>query len=124
MDSPIERSAGVSTSRERKWGLIGGLVGTVVGVGSAAVAVGIDGASFTETGLYPRIFRSQEVLALDVYMLAVLIAGVSFSAAALFLARRSFYPRTECYGAGLLGLILSALGGVLLFIRLLALVAR
>jgi hypothetical protein len=123
MDSPVERSAGVSASRERKWGLIGGLAGTVVGVGSAAVAIALDGAAFYETGLYPSIFRSHELLAMDLYMLAVLIAGASFSAAALVYARRSPYPRTECYGAGLMGLILSLLAGFLLFIRLMALLA-
>jgi len=123
MEAPVQREAGVSSSRERKWGLIGGLAGTVVGVGSAAVAVGIDGASFYETGLYPRIFQRQEILAMDLYMLAVLIAGASFSAAALVFARTSPFPRTECYGAGLMGLILSLLAGVLLFIRLMALLA-
>lgn len=122
MDSPIERSAGVSASRERKWGFIGGLAGAAVGIGSAAIAVLIDGASFYETGLYPCIFRNREILALDLYLLAVLLAGASFSAAGLVFARRSPYPRTECYGAGLMGLILSLLAGFLLFIRLMALV--
>lgn len=121
MDSPIERSAGVSVSRERKWGLIGGLAGAAVGIGSAAIAVGIDGASFYETELFPRVFRNQEILAMDLYLLAVLFAGASFSAAALVFARRSPYPRTECYGAGLMGLILSLLAGVILFMRLMTL---
>src|SRR3990172_8529422 len=75
MDRPVDRDAGVSASQERKWGLIGGLVGTVVGVGSAAVAVGLDGAPFYETGLYPSIFERHEILAMDLYLLAVLIAG-------------------------------------------------
>jgi hypothetical protein len=123
VDVPVDREAGVSASRERKWGLVGGLAGTVVGVGSAAVAVGIDGAAFYETGLYPRIFQRREILAMDLYMLAVLIAGTGFSAAALLLARRSPYPRTECFGAGLMGLILSFLAGVLLLLRLMALLA-
>jgi hypothetical protein len=98
-------------------------MGTVVGVGSAAVAVGIDGASFYETGLYPSIFERHEILAMDLYMLAVLIAGAGFSAIALVFARRSPYPRTESCGAGLMGLILSLLAGVLLFMRLMALLA-
>jgi hypothetical protein len=121
MDSPVDRSSGTSSSRERKWGFIGGLAGAAVGIGSAAIAVGIDGASFYETGPYPRIFRSGEILALDLYLLAVLLAGASFSAAALVFARSSPYPRTECYGAGLTGLILSLLAGLILFIRLMAL---
>ena len=123
MDAPAERNTGVSASRERKWGLIGGLTGTVVGGGSAAVAGGLDGAAFYETELYPSIFRSHEVLAMDLYMLAVLIAGAGFSAAGLVFARRSPYPRTECYGAGLIGLILSSLAGLILFTRLMALLA-
>ncbi len=123
METAIDRSAGVSASRERKWGLIGGLTGTVVGVGSAAVAIVLDGSELYETGLYPRIFQRQEILAMDLYMLAVLFAGAGFSATALVFARRSPYPRTECYGAGLAGLILSLLAGVLLFTRLMALLA-
>src|SRR3989304_6068095 len=59
MDRPVDRDAGVSASQERKWGLIGGLVGTVVGGGSAAVAVGMDGASVYETGLDPRSLQAQ-----------------------------------------------------------------
>ncbi len=55
-------------------------------------------------------------------MLAVLLAGASFSAAGLVLARRSAYPRTECYGAGLIGLILTLVAGLVLFLRLMALV--
>lgn len=123
MDSPIAREAGVSSSHERKWGVIGGIAGTAVGVGSAAVAIGLDGAGFYETELYPRIFQRHEILAMDLYLLAVLIAGAGFSAAALVFARRSPYPRTESYGAGLMGFILSLLAGVLLFIRLMALLA-
>jgi hypothetical protein len=123
VDVPVERDAGVSASRERKWGLIGGVTGTVVGVGSAAVAIGLDGAAYYETDLYPRIFRSHEILAMDFYLLAVLLTGAGFSAAALVFARTSLYPRTECYGAGLTGLILSSLAGLILFTRLMALLA-
>jgi hypothetical protein len=123
MDAPVERHAGISATRERRWGIIGGLVGSVVGVGSAAIAIGIDGASFYETGLVPRIFRSTEILALDIYFVAVLITGTAFSAAALAFARRSPYPRTEAYGAGLVGWILSSLAGLVLFLRLMALLS-
>jgi hypothetical protein len=45
MDSPVERPAGVSSTRERRWGLAGGLVGGAVGIGSAVVAIGLDGAA-------------------------------------------------------------------------------
>jgi len=32
------------------------------------------------------------------------------------------YPRTDCFGSGLLGTILSALGGLLIFFRLVAVI--
>jgi hypothetical protein len=123
MDTPVELAAGISEARERKWGVIGGLVGSGVGVGSAAIAIGIDGASVSDTGLFPSIFRTREILALDVYFLAVLLTGAAFSAAALALARRSPYPRTEAYGAGLTGWILSSIAGLVLFVRLMALLS-
>ena len=36
-DFPLERLAGVSARRERRWGLIGGVVGSLAGVGSFLV---------------------------------------------------------------------------------------
>ena len=38
-DNPIDKKAGLSPVRERRWGLIGGTVGPLVGVGAALVAV-------------------------------------------------------------------------------------
>ncbi|MGH9323833.1 MAG: hypothetical protein ACRD21_13220 [Vicinamibacteria bacterium] len=122
MDAPVPLEAGVSAARERRWGFVGAVVGSATGIGAAAVAVGIDGASFYETGLFPRIFQSGDILAIDLYLLVMLVAGASFSAAALVLARKSPYPRTETYGAGLVGLILMSLAGFIFFTRLMALV--
>ena len=75
---------------------------------AAFVAVVLDGSPLYETGLYPRIFESRDLLALDVYLLLMLLAGAGFGAAALVLARRSRFPRTEAYGAGLTSPILLA----------------
>jgi hypothetical protein len=118
---PVERSAGLSTARERRWGLIGGAAGSVAGVGSALVAVYMDGASWYSSGPYPTVFREARLLAIDVYLLLMLLAGFGFSVAALVLARRSAFPRSDAYGAGLLGALLGALGGVILFLRVFAL---
>lgn len=118
---PVDPSAGVSASRERLWGLIGGSAGALAGVGSGLVAVLIDGAPWFESGPYPSLFREPRLLAIDVYLLLVLVAALTFSATALVLARRSPFPRSDAYGAGLLGTLLGVLPGVILFIRVLAL---
>jgi hypothetical protein len=49
------------------------------------------------------------------------VVGLGFSVAGLVAVRRSPFPRSEGYGAGLIGALLSVLGGVILFIRLVAL---
>jgi hypothetical protein len=82
------------------------------------VAVVVDGASWWESGPYPRIFESSSLLGIDLYLLLMLLAGAGFSVVAIVSARRSPFPRTDAYGAGLMGLILSTLAGSILFIRL------
>jgi hypothetical protein len=118
---PVNPSAGVSAARERRWGLIGGSAGAFAGVGCGLVAVFMDGASWFESGPYPSFFREARLLAIDVYLLLMLVAGLGFSVAALVLARRSPFPRSDAYGAGLLGALLGVLAGVILFIRVFAL---
>jgi hypothetical protein len=122
MESPIPRELGTSDMRERRWGLIGGITGSLAGLGSATVAVGIDGAPLYQAGPYPSVFGNPQLLALDVHLLGLLLAGAGFSSAALWFSRRSAFPRSDSYGAGLIGLILSLLAGTILFTRLLAIV--
>ena len=123
MPAPLSRDAGRSPERERKWGLAGGLAGSLAGIGGAVIAIGIDGASFWQAGPYPKIFEKPELLAMDVYLLLMLLAGAGFSTAAAVSARRSPYPRTDAFGGALLGVILSTLAGVILFVRLTALLS-
>jgi hypothetical protein len=120
-EQPVDLSAGLSPARERRWGLIGGAAGALAGTTCALVAVYVDGASWLESGPYPAVFREPRLLAVDVCLLAFIVLGLCFSAAGLVSARRSPFPRTEAYGAGLIGALLSALGGVILFTRLVAL---
>lgn len=122
MSRPIEPGAGVSPDREKRWGWIGGVVGSGFGAGSAAVAVGVDGASFFESGPYPEIFERAELLALDAYLLLTLLVGAGFVVAAAVYARRSPFPRSDAFGASLMGGLLTTLAGMILFIRLYALV--
>jgi hypothetical protein len=117
----IAPEEGLSGGRERRWGLIGGVGGPLIGLGAAAVAVLIDGASPREGGPWPSVFREPRLLAIDVYLLAVLVGGVAFSVAALLSARRGSYPRTDAYGAGLVGALMTTLAGLIFFIRILVL---
>lgn len=121
IETPVDRAAGLSSRRERRWGLVGGLLGSLFGAGAAVVAVFLDGASWYESGPYPAIFRREEILALDLYLLLMLLIGIGFAACGLVLARRSPFPRSEAYGAGLVGALLLSLSGLIFFIRVVAL---
>jgi hypothetical protein len=122
VDQPICLKDGLSSRRERRWGLIGGTLGSLVGGGAAVVGVFIDGMPWYTSGPYPLAFTEARLLALDLYLLIVLIVGVGFSTAGVVLSRRSPYPRTDAFGAGLLGTILMGISGLILFIRLVALI--
>ena len=121
-NQPVERSQGVSSERERRWGVIGGISGSLVGCGAALIGIFIDGMPWYTSGPYPRAFAEHRLLAIDVYLVAVLVIGAAFSTAGIVFSRRSLYPRTDAFGAGLIGTVLMALSGVILFIRLVALI--
>jgi uncharacterized membrane protein YfcA len=120
-DQPISTTAGRSASRERRWGIVGGILGSLFGVGSALIAVYVQGARWTETP-YPVFFAQRHVLAYDMFLLAGFAVGTGFLVAALLLCRFGRYPRTDAFGALLIGMILSALSTTILLTRLLAIV--
>ena len=119
---PVERKHGVSSKRERRWGLIGGISGSLVGGGAALVGVFIDGMPWFSSGAYPEVFAERRLLAMDVYLMVVLGVGLAFSTAGIVFSRRSPYPRTDAFGAGLMGAVLMALSGAIFFVRLMALI--
>jgi hypothetical protein len=121
VDRPVERGAGVSMRRERWWGVFSGLVGVVFGLGSALIAVYVEGATWwSPSAPYPRFFTRHGLLAYDYFLASALIAGAVFQVGALWTARTGRYPRTDSFGGTLVGMILMLLAGVLLFTRLVA----
>lgn len=122
MERPIATGDGTSGARERRWGLIGGVLGVSVGVGSALIAVLVEGAPGLESVPYPRFFARRQLLAYDLFIALVLAVGAFFAIAAVVLARRSRFPRTDASGAGTAGAILLLLGAAILFTRLIAVI--
>ena len=120
MDVPVGQAAGVSGRRERLWGVMGGLIAGVVGVGSVLVPWHLEGTPLRELWgtPYPPIFARRSIIALDYYFLGLVGVGLVFLEAAVVALRRSRFPRTDGAGAALLGAVLCALGGVVLFVRL------
>lgn len=118
----LSREAGTSPARERRWGMIGGTVGSLYGVGAALIALFVEGAPWWPTGTYPPFFATPRVLVFDVYLALSLITGVGFLVAALVFARLSRYPRTDVSGALVLGLVLGLTSGAILLTRLVAVV--
>lgn len=107
--------------RERRWGLLGGLVGSVFGLGSALIAVYIEGASWGSSSTpYPQFFADHRLLTYDYFVASALIVGALFQIGALWTARLGRYPRTDTFGGTLVGTILMLLAGALLFTRLVA----
>jgi hypothetical protein len=121
-DRPAESMIGMAAQRERIWGLAGGAIGATFGIGSALIAMVIEGAPAASSGFYPQFFTSPHLLAFDAFLLLTLVVGLAFMGLTLIFARVGRYPRTDCFGAGLLGTILSALGGLLIFVRLVAVI--
>jgi len=120
-DRPVERGAGVSMRRERQWGLFGGLVGAVFGIGSALIAVYVEGASWWSSSTpYPQFFAHHRLLTYDYFLVSALLAGALFQIGALWTAQMGRYPRTDTFGGTLVGMILMLLAGMLLFTRVIA----
>ncbi len=88
-DLELGPEAGTSPARERRWGAIGGTLGSLYGVGAALIAIFVEGAPWWPTGTYPPFFATRRLLAFDVYMIAALVTGLGFLVAALALARLS-----------------------------------
>ena len=122
IETPIATTQGVSRRRDRIWGWTAGIAGVIVGVGSAMVAILVEGANAYESSPYPPFFSKRQLLAYDVFLVLVVAVGALFGVAALGLARRSRFPRTDALGAGLVGTILMLLGSALVFTRLVAIV--
>ena len=119
-DFPLERLAGVSARRERRWGLIGGVVGSHAGVGSFLIGWLVQGEPLRDLSgsPYPAFFARRALVVLDYYFLALVLVGLAFLCGGLVALRWGRYPRTDGSGATLVGTVLCALGGVVLFMRL------
>jgi hypothetical protein len=112
---------GLSPRRDRAWGLIGGALGVAVGVGSAAIAIFVEGANAFESSVpYPRFFTKRELLTYDIFLALVIAAGAAFAISAVVFAKRSRFPRTDAMGGALCGAVLLVLGSALMFTRLIA----
>ena len=124
MDVPIGRAAGLSPSRERLWGVVGGIIGSLVGVGGLVVALLFQDTPFRDLlgSPYPHVFTRRAMIPLDYYFLGIVALGLVFLEGGVVALRFSRYPRTDGTGAALLGTVLCALGGVILFVRLWAVV--
>ncbi len=119
-DAPVERTQGLNARRERRWGVIGGTVGSVFGVGAFLVSKFVDDARGADLvgSPYPPFLERPVMLAFDWFLLTGLAVGLGFLIYAVVLIHVGRYPRTDGYGATLLGAILTALSGTILFIRL------
>jgi hypothetical protein len=120
-ETPIGLGEGVSSRRDRMWGLIGGILGAAVGVGSAAIAIFVEGANAYQSSPYP-FFAKRQLLAYDVFLAGMIGVGAALAIGAIVLARRSRFPRTDAMGGALAGTILMLLGSALVFTRLVAVI--
>ena len=59
--------------RERRWGLLGGLIGAMFGIGSALIAVYVEGASWSSSTPYPHFFANQRLLTYDYFLVSALL---------------------------------------------------
>jgi hypothetical protein len=103
---------------------VGGIIGSLVGVGSLLVALLVQDVPLRELwgAPYPPMFTRRSMIALDYYFVGLVALGLVFLEGGIVALRKSRYPRTDAGGATLVGTVLCALGGVVLFARLWAVV--
>lgn len=122
-ETPVPTSAGLSRRRDAMWGILGGVLGVLVGGGSAAIGVFVEGADpLASTSPYPAFFTKRQLLVYDFFLLGVIVLGAVIALTGVVLARRSPFPRTDTLGALIGSGVLLLLGGVLLFTRLVAVI--
>jgi hypothetical protein len=119
-DDPIASAAGLRARRERFWGLVGGSVGAAAGIGAFAIAWLVQGATVGELSgaPYPPLMARRAMMPLDYYFLAMILLGLGFLGSGLVAIRLGRYPRSDGFGGTLIGAILCTLGGIVLFVRL------
>jgi hypothetical protein len=124
MDVPVGQAAGLSGRRNRLWGVLGVLIVGLVVAGSVVVPWLVDGTPPGEMwGVpYPPLFTRRAMLLVDYYSLGMVGLGLIFLEWAVVAVRASRFPRTDGAGPAILGTALCALGGLVLFARLCAVV--
>jgi hypothetical protein len=120
MDVPVGQAAGVSGRRNRVWSLARVLLLPLACAGSLLLPWLVQGTPVEELwGMpYPPMFARREMLLLDYYALGLVGLGLVFLEGAMVALRSSKFPRSDGAGAALLGTVLCALGGLVLFARL------
>ena len=88
-------------------------------LGTAALIAWLQGEGWTSfvRAPFPLWFYNKNLMWLDYYFFFVLMVGFGFLAAALLLIRFAFYPRTDGFYAAFVGTICSSLAGIILFLR-------
>jgi heme/copper-type cytochrome/quinol oxidase subunit 1 len=123
MDVPVGQLVGLSGRRQRLWGLVGGLIVSLVVAGTVLVPWFVQGTPLRELwGAYPPLFKKRAMIALDYYCIGLVGLGLVFLEGAIVALRASRFPRTDGAGAALLGTVLCAVGALVLFARLWAVV--
>jgi hypothetical protein len=124
MDVPVGQFVGLSGRRERLWSVLGGLVVVLAIAGGPLVSWLVQGTPLGELwGIpYPPLFGQRAMIVLDYYSLGLVGLGLVFLEGAVLALRSSRYPRTDGTRAAMLGMALCAVGGLVLFARLWAVV--
>ena len=124
MDVPVGQLAGVSNRRQLLWRVVGGLIVSLIAVSSILVPWLVQGTPPGELwgAFSPSLFTRRAMIALDYYSLGMVGLGLVFLEGAVVALRASKFPRTDGTGAALLGTALCAVGGMILFARLWAVV--